>query len=388
MVFTLEALQAKHGDALLLHYGEAGSPQLIVIDGGPSGVYREVLKRRLDAIKQARSPEERLPIRLVMVSHIDDDHITGILELSRDLVTMQEDRKDLPYKIQGLWHNSFDDILGDKSENHFASLQNAAVAAASADDTPIDLPLSRHGAMVMASVNQGRSLRNNARALTLSVNKDKAFPTGIVLAPKTGQQAVPLGGGLAFTVLGPNQQQLEQLQKEWDKQLKRLKVAKKVEAQAIIAAFVDNSVYNLSSIILLATLGDRRMLLTGDARGDHIIIGLKTAGLLQGDRFHVDLLKLPHHGSVRNVAPEFFHQVTADHYVISANGKYGNPEIATLQMISEARGQDEYTIYLTNKEARLEEFFAQERASDKKYQVKYRQESSLSIPINLEEAML
>ena len=33
-IFTLEALQAKHGDALLLHYGDAASPRLIVIDGG------------------------------------------------------------------------------------------------------------------------------------------------------------------------------------------------------------------------------------------------------------------------------------------------------------------------------------------------------------------
>jgi hypothetical protein len=385
MVFTLEALQAKHGDALLLHYGEAGSPQLIVIDGGPSGIYKNVLKKRLDAIKQVRSPEKRLPIRLVLVSHIDDDHITGILDLSRDLVTRQEDRKDLPYKIQGLWHNSFDDILGNKSENHFASLQNAAVTAASTGVVPADLPLSLHGAMVMASVNQGRSLRDNARALALSVNK--AFPAGLVLAPKAGQQSVPMGGGLAFTVLGPNQQQLEELQEEWDKQLKKLKVAQRAEAQAMIAAFVDDSVYNLSSIILLATMGDRRMLLTGDARGDYIIAGLKTAGQFQGDRFHADLLKLPHHGSERNVAEGFFRQVTADHYVISADGKYGNPEIATLKMISEARGQDGYTIYLTNKEARLEEFFSQERASGKRYNVKYRQEGSLSIPIDLEDPM-
>jgi hypothetical protein len=37
-------------------------------------------------------------------------------------------------------------------------------------------------------------------------------------------------------------------------------------------------------------------------------------------------------------------------------------------MIPEARGQDEYTIYLTNKKARLGEFFSQERASGKRYQ--------------------
>jgi hypothetical protein len=37
-MFALEALAAKHGDALLLHYGE--DPQrLVIIDGGPTGIY-------------------------------------------------------------------------------------------------------------------------------------------------------------------------------------------------------------------------------------------------------------------------------------------------------------------------------------------------------------
>ena len=40
MIFTLEALQAAHGDALLLHYGPADSAKLAVIDAGPRGIYQ------------------------------------------------------------------------------------------------------------------------------------------------------------------------------------------------------------------------------------------------------------------------------------------------------------------------------------------------------------
>lgn len=384
MVFTLEALQAKHGDALLLHYGEAASTRLIVIDGGPSGVYRQTLKPRLDQIKQLRSPLARLPIRLLMVSHIDDDHISGVLELSRDLVEAQDDNKDLPYEIQCLWYNSFDDIVGIQSEKLFASLQTAAVAAADIGMVPANLPLSLHGAMVVASVKQGRELFQNAKALAFEINKPFSE---LVLAPKQGQKTVDLGDGLSFTVLGPNQQRLEDLQKEWDKQLEKLKVAKVAEAQALTAAFVDDSVYNLSSIILLATAGSRRMLLTGDARGDDIIVGLQSAGFFQGGRFHVDLFKMPHHGSDRNIDSDFFRQVTADHYVISADGKYGNPEISTLKMLSEARGQENYTIYLTNQETRLVEFFKQERAAGKKFQVIFRPQNTPSIHIPLGDAI-
>ena len=34
MIFTLETLAAKHGEALLLHDGDDDDPQLIVIDRG------------------------------------------------------------------------------------------------------------------------------------------------------------------------------------------------------------------------------------------------------------------------------------------------------------------------------------------------------------------
>src|SRR5207248_827400 len=116
---------------------------------------------------------------------------------------------------------------------------------------------------------------------------------------------------------------------------------------------------NLSSIIVLATLAGKSMLLTGDARGDEVIHGLEQAGLKKhGQPFHVDLLKIPHHGSQRNVAPEFFQQVTADHYVISSDGeKFSNPDIPTLRWLSEARANDAYTLYLTYPEEEFDPMF-------------------------------
>jgi glyoxylase-like metal-dependent hydrolase (beta-lactamase superfamily II) len=78
-VFTLEALQANDGDCLLLHYGTEDAPKHILIDGGPKTIYKSVLKPRLDELRGARA----LNLRMVMVSHIDLDHITGVLDLSR-----------------------------------------------------------------------------------------------------------------------------------------------------------------------------------------------------------------------------------------------------------------------------------------------------------------
>ena len=46
------------------------------------------------------------------------------------------------------------------------------------------------------------------------------------------------------------------------------------------------------------------MLLTGDVRGDHVVSGLQRANLLPGGKAHVDILKIPHHGSDRTVDTE------------------------------------------------------------------------------------
>ena len=130
------------------------------------------------------------------------------------------------------------------------------------------------------------------------------------------------------------------------------------------------------------------MLLTGDARGDDILAGLAGARLLKNGRCHVDLLKIPHHGSDRNVSTEFFQQVTADHYVISADGQHGNPDIAMLQMLSQARQADDgFTVHLTNPEPRLQTFFAAERSRGRSYSVVFRKPEQRSMTVDLGDAL-
>lgn len=73
----------------------------------------------------------------------------------------------------------------------------------------------------------------------------------------------------------------------------------------------------------------------------------------------------------------------ARHYVISGNGRHGNPEIATLQMILEARGRSRYTIHLTNRETRLERFFAADRTRGRRYAVVYRDARAHSVRVDV-----
>ena len=89
--------------------------------------------------------------------------------------------------------------------------------------------------------------------------------------------------------------------------------------------------------MFLAEGKNRKILFTGDGSGDDIINVLtRNAMLDKQGKFHVDILKVPHHGSDRNVSRNFFKTVTADYYVISANGRDDNPSIDTLKWIIES----------------------------------------------------
>lgn len=375
MVFTLEALPAKHGDSLLLHFGDDDDPGLVVIDGGPAGVLNAALLPRLQAIHKERGSPKRLFIDLGMVSHIDDDHINGIAALTKKMV---ENTVTPTLEFQRFWHNSFNDLLDDDDEElgTAASVVNAASVGSSAPNA----------SAVIASVGQGREVRKNLDALGLGGNGP--FKSLVVAGHKKSPWTLK---NLKFTIVAPLQEQVLALQQQWAEEIKKLK--KNAAKKAEVAAYLDKSVPNLSSIVVLVEDGKKRMLLTGDARGDHTLVGLEKVGLLKkGKTMKVDVLKCPHHGSDRNVDNDYFERILADHYVISADGKHGNPDVPTLEMISAARPDDDFTIHFTHP---LEEFadqevakkvkayLAKEKKAGRKYGVVFRDKKKPSIEIAL-----
>jgi beta-lactamase superfamily II metal-dependent hydrolase len=398
MLFTLEAVEAKHGDALLLHYGAPNDPRIILIDGGPSGVWGGTLRDRLEEIRVARAIDEPLPLRLVMVSHIDEDHITGIIELTKDMLRADQNGATRPYRITTVWHNSFDDAVNQVKVANAMAASGADTATATAAEAAFGLggtlpvlSAATVGAMaaeaqaVIASVKQGRDLRNNAATLGLKVNT--GF-TEMVVAPKTGAKVRDMGNGLSFTIVGPHQAQLDALQNDWAKGIAKLKAAGKLtpaSIEAVAAELLEKTASNLSSIVVLAEANGRRMLLTGDARSDFILDGLKAAGLLPGGKIHVELMKVPHHGSVRNVDQDFFERVTADHYVISANGKFDNPDVGMLKLLFDARPHDTFTLHLTNAVKKADTFIKAHKPT--KVKVVRRAKNASSVVVDLGDAL-
>ncbi len=330
----LTVVRAKHGDAMLLQHKKT----TILIDGGARGVYRKFLRKHLKQLGKGSRPAE---IDLMMISHIDSDHIAGILDLTDELIDAENESSMPIVKIKEAWHNSFADTIVIQTDSNKSAIREESLELADiADNNPL---ISNHmpdAKVVLSSVPQGRRLRNDLGRLKIPLNK--GFTKSIIL--KENQKKIWKKKGLSLTVIGPRQKQLEKLRKKWAKLLPKI-LAKEKEAALAASSSLDTSVFNLASIVAIAKIGDTRMLFTGDARGDMILEWLVESGF--GEKVHFDVIKLPHHGSDRNVSPEFFSRVTADHYIMSGNGKHGNPEPETFEMLFSARPELNYQIYLT-----------------------------------------
>lgn len=324
---TFEALQAKFGDCLLLRYQDkAGTNRLWIIDGGPSGIYNNILKPRLEALKRGLDSVQQLPVDVVLVSHIDDDHINGIGQMLRSLEQQKQRHVPLWLDIQDIWFNSFSKLVetllpAAASPAGLASITKAVSAAKTA--SPVTTA-------VLASVGQGEALSSDIKSLGIKLNSPHP---PLLSAPLrfTRDDAV-------VTVLGPLDKRLLDLQTDWQAAAGK---------PAALAAALDRAVPNLSSLAVLVEIDDRKLLLTGDARGDDLVEGWTANGGAPGQPCPVDVLKMPHHGSIRNTTEEFLKLFPAAHYVFSADGKFDNPDDATLKMLVDTQGNRPYAIHVT-----------------------------------------
>lgn len=318
----IEALGAGHGDALVVRWQDAaGAVRLGLVDGGPAGRFEGELRSNLASLA-AETGTSQPTFEFVCVSHIDDDHIGGIERLFTTMRRSLRDGRPMPATVKRLWFNSWDHL----------GLPEPVARGAVADP------------VAGASVKQGRDLREIARLLRLDGNA----PVNTRILAGTGFDL----DGLRVDVVAPLPAQLDALFAAWQ--------TAEDDLPAFTAAYRDRKVPNLSSIALLLGAGGRTALLTGDARGDHVVEGLRAGGFLAGGTLYVDVLKLPHHGSINNVAPEFFETVTAGTYVVSADGvTHGLPNKECLEMLVRSRrASEDYIVVLTNPMPAIEAFLA------------------------------
>lgn len=318
-MFNIDVLGSKNGDCLVINWGTEADPKRMLVDCGPGGVYHTFLRPYLEELGMP------VQVELAMISHIDQDHILGLLQMTSEI--LRADPGDVvPAEIERFWFNGFSDLTGGADNPNLSSVENSVTAALEGGHAmPFEAlrDAEDHRAeMILAGLGQGRGLRDNLVELGLDGNRP--FGGTLILAGKEAE----LPGDLNILVTGPSAARATELQQHWNPDLD----------PAEIAAMADTSIANLSSIVAILTHEGRTVLVTGDARGDDILEGLhEHASKTPGVPMHFDVLKAPHHGSDRNVDQDFFEQVTADTYVFCGDGTHDNPDPETLEWLQAAR---------------------------------------------------
>jgi hypothetical protein len=300
-------LPALEGDCLLVEYGEKQKTYRMIIDGGRAGTY-DSLKGRLD---------DKKPVELLVVSHVDADHIEGVIRL------LYVQARDNIHPIWQVWFNGHGQLKAD-----------------------------------MLGPVQGEYL--SALIQKCKIPWNKAFNGQAVKIPDTGRLPVAeFPGNMRLTVLSPNQKKLDRLFPEWEKAIQEAGLdvddpekvldrlnednrlipdmlgEKPVDIKSLLAKRFtsDDTLANGTSISFLAEHLDgaggvrESCLFLADAHADVPISSIKR--LLKeraghtgkvSEKLSVGAVKVPHHGSKNNVSPDLIKLLDCDTYLISTNG--------------------------------------------------------------------
>ncbi len=368
-MFKLHAIQAQFGDCLLLEYGSAAEPRFILVDGGP----KDTFTNHLAGVLAEKVVPHGGVLERVVLSHVDNDHIVGLLDLFAELQRQRTEGEAELVTVEGIWHNSFGRTVDPDGVLAPRLMQLLEVEG-------MEGTMAAAGAAIQG-IPEGNRLRQYALQLGIELNADFVDP----IVVDTAGDPVTIGN-LTFTVVGPTRANLEELQKEWKRWLDRNEdiIA---NGNAAVMSNSDRSVPNLSSICLVVEGGGKRLLLTGDQRSDFLYEGLEAQGLLddQGN-VHFDVIKVPHHGSDRNITRRFFENVTADRYVISADGENDNPDLPTLLWLVDAAHSQgrEVEIIVTNETDSTAEIVALRPPAAHGYTLTVLDPASSSIEVDLQ----
>jgi ribonuclease BN (tRNA processing enzyme) len=320
-LIKLHILQSEFGDSLILETNLDNEATTLLIDGGPYQTFANHLKPALQKLLLHKK------IDLMVLSHIDNDHIIGLIDLLNEIKNQRENKAKELVKISRMWHNSFKNLLLLPEEpvkfitNIFREQHSIEIK-------------SIQGSIIMKGFQQGTDLTKLANSLKIPINQ--GFGEVIQVEDKVRSTRL---NNINLRILGPTKKNLDKLRIEWNDWLSKKQETGKIESR--LNQILDKSVPNLASIMFLAEIKNRKILFTGDGLGQDIVeILTKNEMLDSNGKFYVDVLKVPHHGSDRNTTQEFFKTMTAEYYVISANGRDDNPSLDTVRWIIESESKD------------------------------------------------
>lgn len=271
-------LPAKYGDAFIIECVRGDAHGLVVVDGGPTGC-AYLLQNQL---KNLSTPD------LMVLTHYDDDHIGGILQL----VTTCLDNNTIPAKE--VWANCAGYVEVEANKNTSAK-QGVTLSV------KLNELCKKHNMKWRDKLSEGDEYDYSfAKIEIVSPTKDIM---GMVIKKQEDD---------AKRFLKATKKNTEDLAKPLDE----LTNYKPKEPDLTKNADLSNA----SSIAFILRCDNFSVLMLGDSYPQNVEKYLRGKGYSEDHPLEVDYVKVSHHGSKNNTSNSLLDIIQCNNYLISTNG--------------------------------------------------------------------
>ena len=344
-MLSIKLFPAEYGDCIMLSIGKENQYN-ILIDGGLSKTYQKYIKSQIQHIK-----EKRQKIGLLVCTHMDNDHICGLIQVLKEM------NSDF---IDNVWYNGFLQIVNSRfysqKENSFTDRDNKILDEIISQGVVSD-------AEQEIGINEGMSLGVLIEESKIPLN---LVVEGRAICSELVENRYEIATNIFITVLGPAINNIIELEDHWKKEMVsrnymfrvsdkiKLTAAFEYQIERIKSIYTnesfkicenedltkyigdlserDESIVNRSSISFILEYNDKKYLFLGDTVIDKAI--LKNIENVVGFEYRFSAIKLPHHGSRYNITHDFISRYSADEYYCLTNSiKYGHPDLEVLATI-------------------------------------------------------
>jgi len=307
MGIRFEFFEAGHGDSILVSTNEGTN---ILIDGGDTGTSEQ--------IEDFLDENDINKIDLAILTHIDKDHIMGLIELlDNDVQKIVKDKNYIPL-IKEIWFNSFKNTSNRGDEKFIAPKKGS------------NLSINHHITFtkLMSSLN-GKIKYKDDISISGNMKSFKREDIEIIL-------------------LSPNKERLYELYKKYKEKIDSTNLSTSSYChdsdKSIYNLFKepfnkrgDSRIENASSIAFILIHKSQKFLFLADAHINLIIEELKKykRDYNNNQKIQFEFIKLSHHGSKHNINNDFLDLVETENYVIltDSKGRNKHPDKETLSRI-------------------------------------------------------
>lgn len=385
----IHTFQAYDGDCFLVTVYEPKKEVNLLIDCGSSETYHNFIKPYLLDMS-----EQRRKIDYLILTHVHSDHIGGAIPLLLDNGSA-DDPKII--EISNVIYNGFLGLNLELYEKKDCTAQEKRIYQGI---------ISQGQAVLGKNITEKQITLNEELCISKLLiqgnynwNAWNKNELGVVVADS--QMKIDIGNQSYIQFISPNREQLRRMNKKWKLYVKRIYnrfpnidnlhirnafeafqwiinnvdyenvqemvsanvlTKEKIERMATSRYSYDYTDENMESIAFVLVCGNKKMLFLGDA---NIEVCRKNLEQIYGNTpSKMNLIKLPHHGSKRNISMRFLKQYYSDSYLISAGETKLRPSMETIAMILMNDSEENKKIYIVNRNQTIECFDKEKIHSD------------------------